>query len=575
MLKFSQLLLFICLFATYFSQSKTKIDSINKLDYVYFSNNLQTSRALFSKNVISARLLKYELGEAEALNKLATVDALLGDYKSSVKNYVKSVKIYEKYKNYEKVARIYADIGYRIRYVDLNEGILYFRKAISVGEKYKIGNEMAAIYNNYGELLKNDKIDSALYYYQKSLAIARKNKILISIPFSLNKISEAYAKKRDFKKAFQYLNESDKYRFSSKDTAGIADNIAYRADVFYEIPQIDSATYYYEKSLILAKKTNYNSLERFCLERLADLYQRKGLYEKAFVTFKKFKTMEDSVLNGSVKNEIANLQVKYDSEKTKRELAENEVNLESRKRWLVISLSLLAVFAILSLFVYRYQKFKRKNERKELELTKSLEKTTLEKDFADEKIRIARELHDNIGSHLTFMISSLDNLAYVENPEKKLEKVADLSNFGRLTMKDLRDTIWAMNHDGGSFEQLIARVSELRSVLPTNLFVSIVSNINNEKPLTGLQLLNCYRIIQEFIQNTIKYAMADQIKVEFLDENDSFKIEICDNGSGFNLTSINFGNGILNMKRRCEDLLGDFEITSSPQGTKVVCIIPF
>lgn len=575
MLKFS-LSLYLLLFSAYFySQNKSSIDSVNKIDYTYYSNNLQLSKSLFTKNIANAKFLNYELGEAEALNKLATVDALLGDYKSSVKNYVKSVKIYEKYKNYEKVARIYADIGYRIRYVDLNEGLLYFRKAISVGEKYKIGDEMAAIYNNYGELLKNDKIDSALFYYQKSLAIARKNNIVISIPFSLNKISEAYAKKRDFKRAFQFLNESDKYRFSSKDTAGIADNIAYRADIFYEIPQVDSATYYYEKSLVLAKKTNYNSLERFCLERLADLYQRKGQFEKAIITFKKFKAMEDSVLNGSVKNEMANLQVRYDSEKTKRELAENEIILENRKKWLLVSLVGISLLILVVFFVYRYQKIKRNNERKELELKKSLEKTILEKDFADEKIRIARELHDNIGSHLTFMISSLDNLAYVENPEKKLEKVADLSNFGRLTMKDLRDTIWAMNHDGGSFEQLIARVSELRAVLPSNLFVTILSNVNNEKPLTGLQLLNCYRIIQEFIQNAIKYAQADQIKVEFLDQNDCFKIEICDNGSGFDLASINFGNGILNMNRRCEDLLGEFEITSSKEGTKVVCIIPF
>ncbi|MFN5418127.1 MAG: histidine kinase [Flavobacteriia bacterium] len=575
MLKFSQVLLFLSLFSTCFSQKKAVIDSLNNLDYVYLSNNLQHSQNLFLKNLAQAQKIKYALGEAASLNKLGTIESLLGDYKASVAYFMRSVKLYEKLKRFDKVATIYADIGYRIRYIDYNEGLGYFRKAIQVGEKYHIGSEMSAIYNNYGETIKNENIDSALFYYQKSLSIARKNNVVISIPFSLNKISEAYAKKRDFKKAFSYLNESDKYRFSGTDTSGIADNIAYRADIFYEIPQVDSAMFYYEKSLVLAKKTNYNSLERFCLERLADLYQRKGQFEKAFLTFKKFKAMEDSVLNGSVKNEMANLQVRYDSEKTKRELAENEIILENRKKWLLVSLVGISLLILVLFFVYRYQKAKRKNERKELELNKELEKTILEKDFADEKIRIARELHDNIGSHLTFMISSLDNLAYVENPEKKLEKVADLSNFGRLTMKDLRDTIWAMNHDGGSFEQLIARVSELRAVLPSNLFVTILSNVHNEKPLTGLQLLNCYRIIQEFIQNTIKYAQADQIKVEFKDQNDSFQIEICDNGTGFDLNSINFGNGILNMKRRCEDLSGKFDIQTSTEGTKVVCLIPF
>lgn len=575
MLKLNSILLFLTLYWGVFSQSKTKIDSLNKLDYTFISNNLLISEEIYTQNFLDARKINYASGEAEALNKLALVESLLGDYKTSVQNYMKAVKIFENLHKYDKVATIYSDLGYRIRYIDFNEGLSYFRKAIAIGEKHKIGGEMASIYNNYGELLKKSKIDSALYYYSKSLAIARKHNILISIPFSLNKMAEAYALKRDFKKAFHYLDQSDSYRFKTQDSAGIADNIAYRGDIFYEIPEVDSAIFYYEKSLIIAKKTNYNSLERFCLERLADLYQRKGDFKRAFTVFKHFKAMEDSVLNGNVKNEMANLQVKYDTEKTKRELAENEINLESRKRWLVISLSLLALLGVILAFVYRYQKAKRKNERDASELNKELEKTILEKDFADEKIRIARELHDNIGSHLTFMISSLDNLAYIENPEQKINKVADLSNFGRLTMKDLRDTIWAMNHDGGSFEQLIARVSELRSVLPSTLFVSINSNIENTKALNGLQMLNCYRIIQEFIQNTIKYAQASEIKIDFEDGIEEFTIEICDNGLGFDLTNINFGNGILNMKRRCEDLFGSFEIDSSETGTKVSCVIPF
>lgn len=575
MTKFSTIGLFLLLNCILFSQTKSKIDSINSLDYVFLSNNLQKSKKLFLTNLNDAKKLNYEEGKAVSLNKLGTIESLLGDYKSSVSYFIQAVKIYEKLKKFESVANIYADIGYRIRYIDHDEGVNYFRKAIQVGEKYKIGEGMAAIYNNYGETIKNHDIDSALFFYQKSLSIAKKHNIPISIPFSLNKIAEAYAKKRDFTKAFKYLNQSDNYRFSTNDTSGIADNIAYRADIFYEIPEIDSAIFYYEKSLILAKKTSYNSLERFCLERLADLYKRKKNFEKAYVYFELYKKLEDSVLNGNVKSEMANLQVRFETEKTKRELAENQIKLENRKKWLLVSLGGAGLLIFVLIVVYRFQKNKRRIELKEIEMSKELQKTILEKEFSEEKIRIARELHDNIGSHLTFMISSLDNLSYVENPDKKLEKVADLSNFGRLTMKDLRDTIWAMNHDGGSFEQLIARVSELRSVLPANLFVSIKSTIDQSKALSGLQLLNCYRIIQEFIQNTIKYAEASEIQINFLNHEEHFLLEISDNGKGFEMSNIHFGNGISNMKRRCEDLKGEFEIVSNNNGTVVRCKIRY
>ena len=574
-MKIKFLLPFLLLAFCGFSQFKKEIDSINKLDYTFISNNLETCKSLFEKNIRDSKRINYEVGQANSLNNLGLVYALLGVYDLSVANYIKSVKIFEKQKNFEKVARIYSDIGFRIRYVDEKKGFYYFRLAIKIGEQNNIGKELAPIYNNYGELFLEREVDSALYYYKKSLKIAQEKNVVISIPFSLNKIAVAYAKKKLFKLAFSYLDKSDEIRYKTKDDWGIADNLAYRGDIFYEIPVIDSAIFYYEKSIILARKTKYNSLERFCLERLADLYERKGAFGNALFHFKKFKELEDSALNKNVKNELANFEVKYGTEKTKRELAEKNLKLEANKKWITLSLSAVFFVLLILFFVYRYQKTKRKNILKQAKLNEELEKSRLEKDFLDEKLRIGRELHDNIGSHLTFMISSLDNLEYVENPQTRIDKIADLSNFGRLTMKDLRDTIWAMNHDEGSFELLITRISELRAVLPNSLFVDIKSDIQATKSLNGLQLLNCYRIVQEFIQNTIKYAEASEIKINLTDKNDSFELSLSDNGKGFDLKEISFGNGILNMKRRCEDLKGKFSVESSEKGTSVTCLIPF
>jgi signal transduction histidine kinase len=558
-----------------FSQSRKSIDKINSCDYTYISNNLRECEQKFRKNIEDSKKINYQEGLANSYKKLSIVHALLGDYKAAIEDNLIALKIFEKNKNYKEIAIANADIAYRLRYLDYNQALSYFRKAINIAEKNKLEAELTSIYNNYGETIKEKYIDSALIYFEKSLFLAKKHKISISIPFSLNKIAETYAKKKEFKKAFAYLNESDKLRFKTKDSVGIADNLAYRADIYYEIPLIDSAIFYYEKSLKISESTNYNSLERFCLNRLADLYQRKNNFKKAYDVFKKFKTLEDSVLNVDVKNNIANLEIKYDSEKTKRKLAENEIKLENRRKWLLIAFGLTILSLVFVFFVYRYQKSKRENEKKEAELSKALKAAEIEKQFVEEKLRIGRELHDNIGSHLTFMISSLDNLAYVKNAQSSLDKISDLSNFGRLTMKDLRDTIWAMNHEDGTFEHLITRISELRAALPSTLEVKIKSEIDNQQTLSGIQLLNCYRIVQEFIQNTIKYANATEIQVIIKNKQREFEISLCDNGSGFDLSSINFGNGILNMKRRCEDLNGVFEIESNEKGTRIICLVPF
>lgn len=566
---------FIFAFHSIFSQTTKSIDEINSVDYTYISNNLKKCETEFKLNIKNAEKLNYEKGLAKSYKNLALVQALIGDYKESIQSNLYALKIYEKNNDFKEIAITNADIAYRIRYIDYEQAINYFRKAIFIAKKHRIERELTSIYNNYGETIKNNDLDSALYFFKKSLELAIKYNELVSIPFSLNKIAESYAKKKEFEKAFKYLAQSDEIRFKTNDSIGISDNIAYKADIFFEIPQIDSAIFYYEKSLKIAERRSYNSLQRFCLQRLAELYQRKNEYEKAYITFKKYKNLEDSVLNGDVKKSMANLEIKYGSEKAKRELAENEIKLESRKKWLLITIGLIVMLIFSAYFIYRNQKTKRINEKKEAELNRALKAAEIEKQFIEEKLRIGRELHDNIGSHLTFMISSLDNLAYFEDANQRIEKISDLSNFGRLTMKDLRDTIWAMNHEGGTFEHLIARISELRSVLPSNLNVSIQSDIDLQKTLNGLQLLNCYRIVQEFIQNTIKYANASEIKIYIIEKNSHFELNISDNGKGFDLKNISFGNGVLNMKRRCEDLNGEFEIRSSNEGTTILCSIPF
>lgn len=575
------LLLFLSLATQGWSQSKKEIDSLNSLDYIHYSNRLAKCKKIFEKNIEDSKKLNYPLGEAKASSILATIHCLLGDYEKGVSYFIKSAKIYEKLNEYRLLAVTYASIGFRIRYIDHDKGLHYFRLAIDLQKKHNFIEGAASIFNNYGETLKNDKPDSALFYFRKSLNLARMQKDNIGIPFSLNNLVEEHARRKEFDVAFKYLAESDGYRFKGGDEFGIADNWAYRGDIYYEIPVIDSAIHYYEKSLNLAKKMDYSMLKRYCTERLANLYQDKGDYKKALHYFKLYKNHEDSVLNKNVKNQMVNLQIEFETEKNQRELAEhktrlakNELKLEARRKWMLFFGATLMVVLLILFFVYRYQKAKRTNELKEFDLKKRLESAQLEKDFADEKIRIARELHDNIGSHLTFMISSLDNLSYLKDPSQKLDKITDLSNFGRLTMKDLRDTIWAMNHDGGTFEQLAARISELRLVLPPTLQVSIHSELDHFFPLNGLQMLNCFRIVQEFIQNSIKYAQADKIEISFSKLSDGFELELKDNGTGFDLANISFGNGIHNMKRRCEDLNGNFSIQSSSKGTQVNCKLP-
>ena len=82
--------------------------------------------------------------------------------------------------------------------------------------------------------------------------------------------------------------------------------------------------------------------------------------------------------------------------------------------------------------------------------------------------------------------------------------------------------------------------------------------------------MNIYRIIQEAINNTIKYAEADAIEVSITENKSELQIEIKDNGLGFDQKNIELGNGINNMRKRARDIGANLDIKSgNNSGTSI------
>jgi signal transduction histidine kinase len=554
----------------------------------YKMNKMDSSRIYNIKALEIRKDLKDSMGIISSFSKLGNLERDLGNYQASLNYQLQALKIaeiknegleavtlnnisiiFEKLKQYNKAiefaskaaqknhaigneygaAQAFGNmaIGYQNlkNYSKSNE---YFKKALGTFEKVGDLESQAAVYNNLAINLRAEKRNAeALKYYEKALKIAKEQKDHLSINLYAHNISCVHRDLGNYELAKQYSLESLK-NTQNINKAQLLLNYRQLATVYGYLKDGKNVEYYLDK----------------------------------------YASLKDSVFSSETASSVAEMEVAYNTEKALKELAEekarvaekerinalNQLKLESRKRWMYIGFILAAVFVFVAIWVYRNQKQKLETKKREFELSQQLEKAVYEKSFAEEKIRISRELHDNIGSHLTFMISSLDNLPYTKDPEKRLVKLTELSNFGRLTMKDLRDTIWAMNHDGGSMDDLLTRINELRKVLPANLDLKIQSDVNSDTTINGLKLLNVYRIIQEALQNTIKYASASEFLIAFTAKENAILMLLKDNGTGFVIGEQELGNGLLNMKKRCEDIGGTFSIQSSPfGGTEISCLI--
>lgn len=272
--------------------------------------------------------------------------------------------------------------------------------------------------------------------------------------------------------------------------------------------------------------------------------------------------------------EMAEYEVKLKTAEKDAKLKEAQLEIAEKQNWIIaLSLGFLGVL-ITGGLLWRISSIKSKAT--ETEKLKNLEIENQKKLLSAKEIerqRIAKELHDSVGSQLTVVSTSLDNAFYMfENQKLKSEKLENISGEVRLAAQSLRDTIWATYNSEISVADLRSRIQEFVKKFSDENSFNVEINIKGEEVvLTPIEGLNLFRIVQEALNNTQKYASASLVKIAGNFEKDSYNLQISDNGLGFDLSKANTGNsyGLGNMKSRAEEIGGKLNISSSSEGTVV------
>jgi two-component system, sensor histidine kinase LadS len=239
---------------------------------------------------------------------------------------------------------------------------------------------------------------------------------------------------------------------------------------------------------------------------------------------------------------------------------------------------LAQTFEILFLFVAlfkRFQLMKAIQERQEQLAAQAKQQVQ------DERERISRELHDNVGARLTHLITQIDHAEFrlgrdktEKSVENTLNRLETLGENARDTMNVLREAIWAVKEESISVENFSAKISGyLQQQFSDNLDFEVNLKEKNKMMLTPGQALNLFRIVQEACQNTFKHASATQIYITITTDGRNLCIVIKDNGKGFDpsVSNGNEHNGLRNMKHRAIEIGANFEIQSSlNKGTEVL-----
>ncbi|MCK7591533.1 sensor histidine kinase [Subsaxibacter sp. CAU 1640] len=574
-------------------QGALKKSENNPKIYNYSKNNLAIVYRDLGQFEKSKRLSEESLSNpldslmmASAYNNIGACNRSLGSYEEALTMYLKALSIYEKKNALKEMATVNNNIGMVYSYLNINDkAIQYHLKAIDIFEKESNKKGISEAYNNIAIIYANDgDLDKALDYFKYSLSIEEELQDQKGIAESSNNVGAVYYYMQKIDSALVYFKKSASIEKSIGNLAGVSASYNNIAQVLIENERVDESKRFIDSAYIFANESKTAVDIEMALELYSQYYEAKNDTKTALKYYKDYTKIKDSLLNFDTNERVAKLEIEYQTEKKEKEilsqradLAEKELDLSKKNYYILGLVALAVVLTLLGFLVYNQQKLKNRQLKKENELKDALIKIETQNRLQEQRLRISRDLHDNIGAQLTFIISSLDNLKYgFQLPEKLGQKLKNISEFTTTTIYELRDTIWAMNKNEISLEDLQTRISNFIEKADSasdavNFQFEMDKNLNGDLKFSSVEGMNIYRIIQEAINNALKYANAKTIKVHFEKIDDELHIIIKDDGVGFDDMTVQMGNGINNMRKRAQELGASITINSTVnQGTAIL-----
>jgi signal transduction histidine kinase len=190
---------------------------------------------------------------------------------------------------------------------------------------------------------------------------------------------------------------------------------------------------------------------------------------------------------------------------------------------------------------------------------------------------IGREIHDNVGQKLTLASLYTQQLAYENKAPQVTDKIENISNIINESLAELRQLSKSLTNDTINehdiVELLQIECDKVNDLKKCNVaFSSNQTNISLPYQIKSIVL----RIVQEFLQNSIKHAECKKIIVNISAATTTLQLFLQDDGKGFDITNTNEkGIGLSNIKKRTELIDGTYNLQSKiGAGTQLNITIP-
>lgn len=236
-----------------------------------------------------------------------------------------------------------------------------------------------------------------------------------------------------------------------------------------------------------------------------------------------------------------------------------------KTRWF-LALMIAVVAGATALFVKRINSLRYRKRILALEQQHAIEK---------ERLRISKDMHDEVGASLT-RISILSELARKQHgePEKAEHVIGQISEIAGNVVDEMSEIIWAMNPRNDTLDGFVAYTRRYTSSYLETTDIGISFHFTDPMPPLHMNAeirRNLFLVIKEALHNVVKHAKAGRVSLSIILVGKQLSITLTDDGVGISNAHHPSGNGLINMRKRLDDIGGSFELESQPgKGTAIM-----
>lgn len=430
-------------------------------------------------------------------------------------------------------------VGSRIRVSNtmLNIGVIYIQmkeyehaetylnQALEIRKEENYTKGLPNVLNHLANIYsKREDYDKALTYYQEALAIAQANEDKLSTGNIFYQMGALYKSQKRYDEAIESLNKGLKLQKELNLKYYEAYSYIGLVNIYMEKGEFDKAYPLITKSIkILKELGNLNSLT-YAYEHLSWYYLQTGNYKKAYEAYKERADIKDSLYHQDLATSIANMEVKFETEKKEKELALLNVVIEKRDARLQLQWALIGgIGGILVLMItlgwILFTRYKLKQKQKQTEL----EKRSIETE--------QRLLRSQMNPH--FIFNSLTSVQNYIGLDDKIAAISFLSKFAELIRNILvnsRESTIPLEDEIDTLK-LYMDLERLRHKNGFGYTIHVSDDLSPSEVYIPPML------IQPFIENSIKHGFQDKktdglIELDFKKNISCIYCKITDNGMG-------------------------------------------